>query len=126
MSSNPPSNPPAKSPANAPSKEPTPVSSTPNTSGKDKKAKIIKPLTHPLWEDTNVFRDQMPTTLAKRDGKFGKAGKKTLIEINSHAVQDWPNKTVFQYDVSCPNQLLTSLSKFECRFKSDQAQRSVV
>jgi len=73
-----------------------------------------------------VFRDQMPTTLAKRDGKFGKAGKKTLIEINSHAVQDWPNKTVFQYDVSCPNRLLTSLSKLECRFKSDQAQRSVV
>ena len=66
----------------------------------------------PMKEDlffTNKFRDQMPTTLMKRD-KFGTVGKKVGIEINSHAVKAWPDKTVYQYDVSYLHQSLMIIS----------------
>lgn len=59
-----------------------------------------KPFNDVQWMETNPFRDQMPTQLTKRDGKFGKMGKKATIELNSHAVLSWPDKTVYQYDVS--------------------------
>ena len=61
---------------------------------------------NPIDATANIFRAQMPTTLSKREGKFGKAGKKALIEINSHIVKDWPTRTVYQYDVSLPSYLL--------------------
>ena len=50
-------------------------------------------------ETLNEYRDQMPTALARRDGNFGKAGKKAMIEVNSHAVLSWPQKDVYQYDI---------------------------
>lgn len=49
---------------------------------------------------TNHFRNQMPTALSKRNGRYGKLGKKAVIEINSHEVLEWPQKSVYQYDVS--------------------------
>lgn len=52
------------------------------------------------WMESNPFRNQMPTQLTKRDGKFGKMGKKATIELNSHAVLTWPDKVIYQYDVS--------------------------
>ena len=76
---------------------------------------------------TNPFRGQMPTELAKRDGKFGKAGKKAVIEINSHKVTGFPTKDVFQYDVSLdlmPCSQLTPADTLE-RSLLDQVQRSV-
>lgn len=49
--------------------------------------------------DTNPFRDQMPTQSMHRIG-FGKAGKQAKIQINSHLVKSWPERPVYQYDVS--------------------------
>lgn len=64
---------------------------------------------------TNHWREQMPTELAKRDGKFGKLGKKAPIEVNSHLVTQYPTKDVFQYDVSLsldiPDALLIILQR---------------
>ncbi len=52
--------------------------------------------------DTNVFRDQMPNQSMTRVG-FGKAGKQAKIQVNSHVVKSWPERDVYQYDVSdCP------------------------
>lgn len=59
-----------------------------------------KPYNETQWFLTNPYREQMPSALSKRDGVFGKLGKKAPIEINSHAIQTWPDKSVFQYDVS--------------------------
>ena len=70
---------------------------------------------------TNPFRDEMPTELLKRNNIFGNAGKKVGIEINSHAVKAWPDKTVYQYDVSFPCQPLTSLADGFCRSQLDPA-----
>ena len=74
-------------------KPPQPSSKTPDTKSTAPPSQIIEPT-------INQFREQMPTTLAKRDGKFGKAGKKALVDINSHPITKWPDQTVFQYDVS--------------------------
>lgn len=54
--------------------------------------------------DTNPFRDQMPSASMHREG-FGKAGKPAKIQVNSHLVKSWPERPVYQYDVShsvCP------------------------
>lgn len=59
-----------------------------------------KPFNEVQWFLTNPYREQMPNALSKRDGKFGKLGKKAAIELNSHVVQTWPDKSVYQYDVS--------------------------
>jgi len=59
-----------------------------------------KPFNESQWLLTNPYREKMPSALSKRDGKFGKLGKKATIEVNSHAVQSWPDKSVYQYDVS--------------------------
>ena len=48
---------------------------------------------------TNEWRDKMPKQLMLRPG-FGKAGKSHKVNINSHKVEQWPNKDVHQYDVS--------------------------
>ena len=71
-------------------------------SAKTPETKSSAPPTQIIEATVNVFRDQMPTTLAKRDGKFGKAGKKALVDINSHPITSFPSKTVYQYDVSFP------------------------
>ncbi|KAL6721013.1 Protein argonaute [Lecanora helva] len=47
----------------------------------------------------NEFRDQMPTELEKRNGRFGTKGKKAIIEVNSHEVKSWPTDTIYQYDI---------------------------
>ena len=73
---------------------------------------------------TNPFRDEMPTELLKRNNKFGTAGKKAFIEVNSHAVKAWPDKTVYQYDVSCPPPSLRSLADGFRRSPLDLAKRS--
>lgn len=49
--------------------------------------------------DTNEFRAQMPSQSMHRAG-FGKAGKQAKIQINSHIVKAWPERPVYQYDVS--------------------------
>jgi hypothetical protein len=59
-----------------------------------------KPFNEEQWLLTNPFREQMPSELSKRAGKFGKLGKKATIEVNSHAILTWPDKSVYQYDVS--------------------------
>ena len=48
--------------------------------------------------EANPFRDQMPTNLMLR-ARFGKLGKPIGLNVNSHIVQDFPTKDVFQYDV---------------------------
>ena len=56
----------------------------------------------------NPFRAEMPSQAMHRTG-FGKAGKPAKIQINSHAVQSWPQRPVYQYDVShrCTDSLPT-------------------
>ncbi len=49
--------------------------------------------------DSNPWREKMPTDLEKRPG-FGKLGKPALLNVNSYEVTAFPNKTVYQYDVS--------------------------
>ena len=77
--------------------------SKPEKSSDSKKSRQLQWVALPYEPTTNPFRDQMPTTLTRRDGKFGKAGKKAIINVNSHAVTDWPTSTVYQYDVSNPD-----------------------
>ena len=48
---------------------------------------------------SNEFRKQIDVNLKSR-GTFGKAGRPVKVSINSHVVQGWPNKDIFQYDVS--------------------------
>ncbi len=57
-----------------------------------------KGFTNPLI-DTNPFRDQMPGELMKRT-PFGVFGKPSAVSVNSHRVEQWPDKDVYQYDVS--------------------------
>lgn len=49
--------------------------------------------------DSNPWRLKMSTELEKRPG-FGKLGKAATININSFPIEKFPNKTVYQYDVS--------------------------
>ena len=57
-----------------------------------------KPFVTDLLAD-NPWREKMPSQSMYRQG-FGKAGKAAKIQVNSHAVQSWPQKPVYQYDVS--------------------------
>ena len=52
---------------------------------------------HATW--TNPYREKMPTTLMGRP-KFNKSGKPATINVNSHRIEAYPTKTVYQYDVS--------------------------
>lgn len=47
----------------------------------------------------NPEREKMPTTLMGRP-KFNKSGKPATINVNSHRIEAYPTKTVYQYDVS--------------------------
>ena len=47
----------------------------------------------------NEYRQKINLTLKPR-GPFGKKGRPIKVAINSHKVEAWPNKDVFQYDVS--------------------------
>lgn len=49
---------------------------------------------------TNEFRDQASAKVKAR-GPYGKSGRACKIAINSYLVEQWPNKDVHQYDVSC-------------------------
>lgn len=71
-----------------------PESLRPKTHGVDPD---LKP-TRQYYEETNVGKPQMPTNLMPRP-KFNTSGKPALISINSHKILEYPNKTVFQYDV---------------------------
>ena len=57
-----------------------------------------KPFVTDLLAD-NPWREKMSSQSMHRQG-FGKAGKAVKIQVNSHAVQSWPQKPVYQYDVS--------------------------
>ena len=105
------------------SSDPSKPERSSNTSAPKKGPFVSKTLIETL--QTNPFREQMPTTLAKRDGKFGQAGKKVVIEVNSHAVKEWPDKTVYQYDVSLPLWSANALFDLSCRSILDLVKRDV-
>ena len=48
---------------------------------------------------TNPFYGQMPADLMRRPG-FGTAGNKHKVNINAYNVDQWPSRSVYQYDVS--------------------------
>ena len=48
--------------------------------------------------DSNPWSKQMTSELAKRPG-FGTTGKNALINVNAYPVTNFPNKTVYQYDL---------------------------
>jgi eukaryotic translation initiation factor 2C len=43
---------------------------------------------------------QIPVSYARRPAKGNTTGKEVMININSYPVTQFPNKTVYQYDVS--------------------------
>lgn len=70
-------------------------SNTPDIpTGMPKKAFIGDPM-----GGANEFRDQVPQNMMVRPA-FSKAGKPATIQVNSHIVEQWPTRDVFQYDVS--------------------------
>lgn len=52
--------------------------------------------TRQYYADVNY--EKVPTNLMSRP-KFNNSGKPAQISINSHRILEYPNKTVFQYDV---------------------------
>ena len=73
----------------------------------------------------NPFRDQMPSEAMHRPN-FGKAGKPAKIQVNSHAVQSWPQKPVYQYDVNhSSTDAALILTNFIHRSRLDLVMRSV-
>ena len=54
--------------------------------------------TRNYYEDNNPFRLQMPTSLMPR-AKFNTSGKPATINVNSHRILSYPNRTIYQYDV---------------------------
>ena len=53
---------------------------------------------------TNPYREQMPKSLMRRPA-FGKTGRPYKVAINSHVVEQWPTRDIFQYDVSARSPL---------------------
>ena len=91
----------------------------------------IKPVRQEIT-DVNPYRLQMPRELMRRPG-YGKVGDKIRLRLNSHLIQDSPDKIYYQYDVSHPHlvfQLPYDFKRYtnlNCviRFKSAMVQRSV-
>ena len=50
---------------------------------------------------TNEYRKKIDVNLKPR-GPYGKLGRAAKVNINSHVVQGWPTKDIWQYDVSLP------------------------
>lgn len=61
----------------------------------------LKPVRQDIT-DRNPFREQMPRELMRRPG-FGKVGDKLRVRINSHYIDNTPDKIFYQYDVSALN-----------------------
>ena len=75
--------------------------------------------------DTNEWRAKMPTEMMQRPG-FGKLGKPAQIAINSHVVNKYPTKDIFQYDVGFQQRSLAPApAKLFSRSLSALAPRSV-
>lgn len=55
-----------------------------------------------LNRDTNETTYKFPSSLPPRPG-FNTKGKAIQIQVNQYKVTAWPQKDVYQYDVSCPS-----------------------
>lgn len=78
----------------------TSAKETAQESNKDSMAKpedLVANFRHATF--ANPEREKMPTTLMGRP-KFNKSGKPAQININSHKIEAYPTRTVYQYDVS--------------------------
>ena len=60
----------------------------------------LQPLRTAVTEDLTAYQQQLPAINMPRPSKFNSSGTAVLMDINSHKVIAYPDKTVYQYDVS--------------------------
>jgi eukaryotic translation initiation factor 2C len=53
-------------------------------------------------KDTNVVSYKFSSNLPPRPAGGNKSGKAIAIRVNQYKVTQFPNRDIYQYDVSCP------------------------
>ena len=66
--------------------------------------------------ETNTYKYQLPTELPRRPQPGNTAGKEVTIRVNSYNIVKYPDKTIYQYDVSGPCTPFLPSNRFQPHF----------